>query len=349
MTRPVPLRPDPRALIANNVNALVRAAIAKAMVRLDPRCDERDHLRTRWPNDPTAPLILRAASQPATLAANPALGPTLVADLIATIGPIGAGARLLQSGLQLVFGSAGEIYVPGLEARADQVSFVQEGAPIPVHGLTAARTLLQPRKLAVIVALTAEMLAGSNAEALVTDALTRATGLAIDAALFDFEAADEVRPPGLRHGIAASTASTATSADTAMIEDLATLAGQVAVVGGPITFVTSPARTVVISLLAHRELPFTVLGSPAVAADDLIAVATQCVVSATDAVPEISSSRSATVHMDDDPAPIATGGAVAAPARSLWQSATVAIKIRFNAGWALRDPRGLAWLTTTAW
>jgi hypothetical protein len=132
-----------------------------------------------------------------------------------------------------------------------------------------------------------------------------------------------------------------------MIEDLATLAGQVAVVGGPITFVTSPARAVVISLLAHRELPFTVLGSPAFAADDLIAVATQCVVSATDAVPEISSSRSATVHMDDDPAPIATGGAVAAPARSLWQTATIGIKLRFNASWALRDPRGLAWLTTT--
>ena len=149
-----------------------------------------------------------------------------------------------------------------------------------MHGLTVAGTLLEPRKLAVIVALAAEMLAGSNAEALVTDALTRATGLAIDAALFDFEAADEVRAAGLRHGIAASTASTATSADTAMIEDLATLAGQVAVVGGPITFVTSPARAVVISLLAHRELPFTVLGSPAVAADDLIAVATQCVVSA---------------------------------------------------------------------
>jgi hypothetical protein len=72
--------------------------------------------------------------------------------------------------------------------------------------------LLEPRKLAVIVALAAEMLTGSNAEALVTDALTRATGLAIDAALFDFEAADEVRAAGLRHGIAASTASTATSA-----------------------------------------------------------------------------------------------------------------------------------------
>jgi hypothetical protein len=36
-----------------------------------------------------------------------------VSDLIATIGPVGAWARLLEAGLQLVFDSAGAIYVPG--------------------------------------------------------------------------------------------------------------------------------------------------------------------------------------------------------------------------------------------
>ena len=45
-----------------HVNALARADIAKAMVRLDPRCDEDDHLRVRWPNGPTAPPFLRTAS-----------------------------------------------------------------------------------------------------------------------------------------------------------------------------------------------------------------------------------------------------------------------------------------------
>ena len=41
-----------------HVNALARAAIAKSIVRLDPRCDEDEHLRVRWPNDPTALLFL---------------------------------------------------------------------------------------------------------------------------------------------------------------------------------------------------------------------------------------------------------------------------------------------------
>jgi hypothetical protein len=352
MTRPIPLRPDPRALMTRNVSALARACIAKAMARLDPRCDERDHMRTRWPDDPTAPLILRAASQPATLAANPVLGPSLVADLIATIGPTGAGARLLQAGLQLVFGSAGTVYVPGLEATADKVTFVREGAPIPVHGLTATGALLEPRKLAVIVALSAEMIAGSNAETLVADALTRATSLAIDAALFDDVVGDDVRPAGLRYGIAASTASESTDPNEAMIEDLSALAGTVSVIGGPIMLVTAPERAIAIGLRAPRELPFPILGSPSVAPDDVIAIATQGIASATDAVPEISSSRSATVHMDDDPSAISSIGTpntVAAPTRSLWQTATIGIKLRFNASWALRDPRALAWLTTTAW
>jgi hypothetical protein len=39
--RPIPLRPDFAALATRNVTALARAVIAKAMARLDPRCDER--------------------------------------------------------------------------------------------------------------------------------------------------------------------------------------------------------------------------------------------------------------------------------------------------------------------
>jgi hypothetical protein len=348
--RPIPLRPDPAALVARNVTALSRAVIAKAAARIERRSDDATILRSRWPDDPTAPLILRAASQPATLADNPALARTLIADLIATIGPVGAGARLLQAGLQLVFDSAGEVYVPAFEVSADKVAFVREGAPVPVHSLTTIGALLEPRKLAVIVALTAEMVAGSNAEALVTDALTRSVGLAIDAGLFDDVAGDAVRPAGLRYGIAASAASASTDPDQAMIDDLSALAGAVSAIGGPIMFVASPERAVAISLRARRELPFAVLGSPAVAADDLMAVAGNGLVSAMDAMPEIEASRIATVHMNDTPAPIAdAAGVLAVPTRSLWQTDTVAIKLGFGASWALRDPRALAWLTTTAW
>jgi hypothetical protein len=320
------------------------------MARLDPRGDEREILRSRWPNDPIAPLVLRAATNPTTLAANPALAPSLVADLIAAIGPVGAGAPLLQSGLSLVFENYATIYVPGLEASADEASFVAEGAPISVRMLTSGTVALEPRKMAVIVVLTAEMLVGSNAEALVTDALTRCVGLALDAALFDSVGADAVRPAGLRHGITALAASASSDPDEDMIADMVALATAVAPIGGPIMFVASPGRAVAMSLRMRRELPFTVLGSPAIAAGDLIAIAVNGVVSAVDGAPEIETSRVATVHMSDTPTPIVdNGGTVAAPARSLWQSASVGIKLRFDASWALRDAGGLAWIENCTW
>jgi hypothetical protein len=115
-------------------------------------------------------------------------------------------------------------------------------------------------------------------------------------------------------------------------------------------FVTSPVRAVKIALMAHREIPFAVLPSPALAANDLIAIAASGLASAVDEVPAVEVARQATVNMDDAPAPIVnSAGAAAAPVRSLWQTATTGIKLRFHASWALRDARALAWLTTTGW
>jgi len=67
-----------------------------------------------------------------------------------------------------------------------------------------------------------------------TYSLTRSVGLAIDAALFDDVAGDDVRPAGLRYGLAASAASASTDPDQAMIDDLSALAGAVSAIGGPI-------------------------------------------------------------------------------------------------------------------
>jgi hypothetical protein len=348
--RPIPLRPDPTAILTRSVSAVARAVVVMAATKFEGRKDEVAILKQRFPDDPTALLVLRAASHPASLATTAALGHSIVSDLIATIGPVGAGARLLRSGLRLVFDRDAAIHVPGLEASANHISFVREGAPIQVRSLVSNAATLEPRKLAAIITLTAEMLASSNAEALVTDAMVRSVGLALDAALFDAVAGDDVRPAGLRHGIAALSASTNANLDEAMVEDLSALAASVAVIGGEPIFITSPERAVAVVLRARHESSFTVLPSPAVAADDVIAVSGNGLVSAVDAAPEIEVSKIAALHMDTAPVPLADdAGVMASPIRSLWQSDTVGVKIRFNASWALRDARGLAWLTTTAW
>jgi hypothetical protein len=351
----IPLRPDPGAVATRNVKGFARAVIAKAIGRLDHRNSETAVLRSRWPDDSIAPLVLRAASEPpAELAGNTALGTSIVADLISAIGPVGAGARLLQAGLQLLFGREAIIWVPGMEVTtAAAGSFVQEGAPIPVHDLVSTSVPLVPRKLPSIVTLTQELLDGSNAEVLVTDALTRSVGLALDACLFDSAPADEIRPAGLRHGIAALPASTSADARTCMIEDMTALAEAVAIVGGPIVYVAAPARSMKMMLWSYREI-YPIFGSPALAPNDLMAIAVKGLASAVDAVPEIEASKVATLHMEDTaPLPIIGGTpgspVPAAPTRSLWQTNAVGIKIRFHVDWVLRDTRALAWTTISGW
>jgi hypothetical protein len=301
---------------------------------------------------PLAPLVLRAASEPPASLAGSAgvLGRSIVEDLIAVIGQIGAGARLLQAGHQFVFDSAAQLLVPALQATAGLVSFVAETSPIPVHDLVSSPVALVPRKLATIATLTREMIESSNAEAFVTSALAQSVGLALDTVLFDANPATAIRPAGLRYNIAAHAPSAATDAHTAMIQDMVALAGAVAVVGSPIVFVASPARAVTMQLWAFSPLEYAVYASPALAPNDLLAIAANGLASAVDAVPEVEASKVSTLHMEDTaPLPLVSGGVAASPQRSLWQTDTIGIKIRFNADWSLRDSRALSWTTVTGW
>jgi hypothetical protein len=61
MPRPILLRPDPGALVTRNVASLARAVIAKAG-RIERRGDDTAISKRRFPDDPIAPLVLRAAS-----------------------------------------------------------------------------------------------------------------------------------------------------------------------------------------------------------------------------------------------------------------------------------------------
>jgi HK97 family phage major capsid protein len=110
--------------------------------------------------------------------------------------------------------------VPAIEATANAAGFVAEGAPIPVRDLATKSSALTPRKIAVITALSREMIESSNAEALVTNALIRSVGLALDGALLD-------SAPAMRSGRLACAARSLRSRrrlpptpEDAMIDDL---------------------------------------------------------------------------------------------------------------------------------
>jgi hypothetical protein len=64
-------------------------------------------------------------------------------------------------------------------------------------------------------------------------------------------------------------------------------------------------------------------------------------------IADIETARAGELHMSDTPLPIVSGGAPASPARSLFQTDSIAIKMRWPVTWAARDPRAVAWTTPT--
>ena len=214
---------------------------------------------------------------------------------------------------------------------------------------------LEPRKFMVLVPFTRELLQHSvpNLEQVIGITLTESVLLARDAALLDATAGDATRPPGLRLGIAAGSESANPNLTEAAIEDLDTIITAVSAVAAnsPIIVIAAPARARRMRLrMLGRDLGFSILPSAAVGANELIAIATNCLVSACDPVPIFDSSIDASVVMADDAGDIVSGGnPTAGTARSLFQSDTIALRLRFKVAWGLRSATGLAWVEDVIW
>lgn len=330
-------------------NLFTRIATAYALAHVH-RTRPVELAHSMWPDDRGLhDLLQRGASAPAMTTVSGwamELARRVVADTLAALTPQSAAAELFQLGLSLSLDGAGIISVPGFAApnSGNTSAFVAEGQPIPVFQANATPAELGPHKVAGICVLTREMIESSNAEKLVGDVMIRSVGRTVDEVLFDANPGDAARPRGLRYGVAASTPSTATGPGEAFFQDLGTLAAAVGVVAGnsPIAYIVSPARAVGMRMRAGPNV--TVLASNAVI-NDVLAVATAALASAVGSDPEIEGAKAATLHMDSAPQAVGSAG----PARSLWQTDAVGLKVRWPVSWALRDPRGFAWMTPTGW
>jgi hypothetical protein len=303
-----------------------------------------------WPDDKALPLIVRTASAPAmttTTGWAAELVRRVIADGLAALGPASAGAQLLQRCLVVSWDGAGQISAPGIVAGAGNASFVAEGAPIPVRQLVSAPCLMNPFKLATIAVLTREMTESGNAEALIGDALVYSCGPALDTALFDTNAATAARPAGLRSGIAASTPSASTDPFEAVFEDVATLVNAVSAVSGagPVALICGAGRALMVRARFSQEVDtvLPIFGSNAVG-NDLLAVAPAALVAALSPAPDVTTADSGTLHMDT--APVADPGSTGTH-KSLFQTESIALKVRWPVTWALRSALGVAWLTPT--
>jgi hypothetical protein len=341
-------RREPREPVVGG-NLFTRSLTARTLASLR-RSEAPDVAAELWPNDRSLEhLLTRAASNPAMTTVNgwaAELAQRYVSDVIEALGPASAAAQILRKCLVLNFDGYGSVSAPGFVAEYGNGGFVAEGQPIPVRQLAATPAVMNPDKLASIAVLTREMMESSNAEACISDALVKAAGRMMDEVLFDANPADNTRPAGLRHGVAALPASASGDGYEAAFEDVAALINSLAPVGGngPYILVGAPGRAVMLGarFIERSDVDLSIFGSSAVI-NDLLAIAPAVLVAAISAEPEIETVNAATLVMDTGPGAAGTMGAE----RGLFQTDSVAIKVRWPVSWALRDPRGFAWMTPT--
>ncbi|MCP3471408.1 phage major capsid protein [Bradyrhizobium sp. CCGUVB1N3] len=341
-------RREPREPVVGG-NLFTRSLTARTLARLR-RSKAADVAAELWPNDRSLEhLLTRAASNPAMVSVPgwaAELSQRYVSDAIQALGPASSAAQILRKCLVLSFDGYGSISAPGFVAEYGNAGFVAEGQPIPVRQLTTTPAVLDPHKLAAIAVLTREMLESSNAEALISDALVKAAGRMMDEVLFDANPAAANRPAGLRYGVAALPVSTASDGFEAVFEDVAALINSLAPVGGngPYILVGAPGRAVMMGArFAERsDVDLSIFGSNAVV-NDLLAIAPAALVAAISPEPEIETVNAATLVMDTAPGAAGTMG----PEKEIWQTDSIAIKVRWPVSWALRDPRAFAWTTPT--
>jgi hypothetical protein len=348
--RGIPLRPDPHALDESAVSSLVRAVIAVGLARLDRNMPASEQAKARWGSDRTLDLVMRAATTPTSLAGSPQLAQVAVAFLKA-LAPQSAGADLLMRGVGLNFDGAASISVPAISIPV--ADFVGEGMPIPaVQSVTTSGPTLTPHKLAVITSLTGEMMRNTNAETLVRQVLIEAAGPAVDKVLFSANPAGSDRPAGLLNGIAGLTPAAPGEKSQIIVDDLQALTLAIAPVSGNGDFVlvASADAATALRLRLPTSVQWPVLTSAALPPKTVIVVALNALVSAIDGTPQIDASSEAEFVRNTVAAEIVTvGGTIGQPIGSLFQTDSVALRLRWPISWALRDPRGLAFMTAVNW
>jgi hypothetical protein len=152
----------------------------------------------------------------------------------------------------------------------------------------------------------------------------------------------------LRNGITTSTPSSSTDPFGACFEDVATLVNAVSTVAGsgPVALVCNAGRALMVRarISSGVQQPWLPVYASNAVGNDLIAVAPEALVAAFSADPEVDTSTSGTLHMDT--APVADPGSTGTH-KSLFQTESIAIKVRWPISWALRNAAGVAWLTPT--
>jgi HK97 family phage major capsid protein len=321
-------------------------------------------------------VVQRAATAPATTTTSgwaSQLVETSTQGWTNLLMPAAVFPGLASRAIRLNFGRAGIISVPTRAATPTIAgSFVAEGSPIPVRQAAFTSQTFGPKKMAVITSFTREIAEHSNPtlEGLLRMAIQEDTSVSLDTVLIDATAATAVRPAGIRAGVSVTTA-TAGGGFNALVGDLKALVGALMTssngnLRSPV-WIMNPVQALSVSLTqnAGGDFPFqadinngTLLGysfirSSTVPAGMLILVDSADFVVLEGAAPRFDlSDQTVLVYDDTAPAQIGTTGSpavVGAPARSMFQTDSIALRMIFDVNWGLVRTGTVAWTQAVTW
>jgi hypothetical protein len=272
---------------------------------------------------------------------------------------------LAGRGLSLMFDRYNSIVMPNRTAGGAGGGFVGEGSPIRVGRITTSSATLTPKKMGVIVPFTRELAERStpSIEAIVRQAILEDTGAILDPILLDATASSTSRPAGLLNGVSAVASGYAGGDYQAVREDFRALLAPffTANAADGITVIMNPAQGLNWSLMegpmgdpawAERiRSRVTIVESTRATANRLIAIRNSDFVAA-GGNPAFDMSEQATIHMEDTtPLEIVsgTGPTTADPVRSLWQTASVGVRMLMNVSWTMRRTGVVQWIDGTSW
>jgi hypothetical protein len=343
MTIPV-LRPD-------YSDAAVRRPIVRAITAVAMCADRQrkplDMVKAAWPDDPQVPRIVKAAFPPLDTSMFPAAQSIVV---IPALAPSSASSRLLSAGMTVSLVGIQEVKLPYIGAPGrPRAIFIGEGQPAPVVRMNLSDAVVGPcRKIVLIVALSRELLDASpaTAETIISSALATSAEQAIDSLLFSTTAATPDAPAGLLAGLTPIVA-TACGGMNAIATDLGNLAAAFGAAGlatDDMVIVTTPELATKLKVQLSPKFTNTVLSSGSIAAGTVVGVLPGGLISAYQDGVAFESSIQAAYHEEDTtPQPL-----MASPARSLYQTDAISIRVRARAAWATMTG-AVQYLTGATW
>jgi HK97 family phage major capsid protein/HK97 family phage prohead protease len=275
---------------------------------------------------------------------------------------------LRSRGQGFSFDGIGTISLPSRTAGGAGGGFVAEGSPIRVGRITTAAVTLTPFKLGVIVPFSRELAKRSTPaiEGLVRQAILEDTAAILDAAIIDTAAASTSRPAGLLNGLSAAASGYGGGDYQAVVADIKALVAPFTTANAAdnIVILMNPAQGLSLSMMpgpgAAGEFGwatpltnrYTIIESTTVPANRLIALRVSDFATAMGDSPDFDVSEQATLHMEDTtPLEIVsgTGPTTADPVRSLFQTATIGVRMLMDVTWKMRRTGMVSWIDTTTW